>query len=67
MSLSGIDPLDPRLTVDQAIIIGALQAKYSRYVRQGRGREAHGVGSALLICWRLFLADCAPETVRGDL
>jgi hypothetical protein len=42
--LAGLAPRDAEL-------IRALIAKYRRYLDQGRGREAHGAASALLIVW----------------
>jgi hypothetical protein len=42
--LVGLAPRD-------AEMIRALIAKYRQYLGQGRGREAHGAASSLLIVW----------------
>ena len=49
--LSQINLLDKRLTELEAISLAKMLEKREQYVSQGRGREAHGAGSAIWIFW----------------
>jgi len=60
----GIDSGRAGIARRDAKLLQALVAKYRRYLSEGRGREAHGVGSALLIVWR---AVCAPAALLIDV
>lgn len=49
--LEKIDLQDPRITELEAVAIAKMLAKREQYVREGRGREAHGIGTAIMITW----------------
>lgn len=69
--VAGIDLLSPMLTVAHAELLQALSNKYETYLRQGRGREAHAMATAMLIVWRKLSApDIAlelPDTAHGEV
>jgi hypothetical protein len=61
----GINSRRPGIAPRDTEILRALIVKYQRYVSEGRGREAHGAASALLIVWQ---AVASPEpTVDVDI
>ena len=49
--LSQINLQDKRLTELEAVALAKMMAKREQYVHQGRGREAHGAGTAIWILW----------------
>ena len=49
--LAEIDLGDKRLTELEAISISKMLAKREQYVHEGRGREAHGLGTGIMILW----------------
>ena len=54
MSWAEIDPTDSDLTPREAIALQQMVANREQYVYQGRTREAHGMGTAILIFWRVI-------------
>ena len=69
--IAGIDMQNPLLTPQNVQLLKALSDKYEAYIRQGRGREAHAMATAMQIVWRKFcepdIALELPDTTPGDL
>ena len=69
--VAGIDLQSPLLTPPNVQLLQALSDKYEAYIRQGRGREAHAMATAMQIVWRRFsepdIALELPDTGPGDL
>lgn len=49
--LSQINLQDKRLTELEAVALAKMLSKREQYISQGRGREAHGCGTAIWIMW----------------
>ena len=49
--LADIDLKDKRLTELEAIAIAKMLEKREQYIMQGRAREAHGLGTGILLFW----------------
>jgi hypothetical protein len=49
--LHEVNPMDVRLTELEAIAMVKLLEKRESYVRQGRSREAHGLGTGIWLLW----------------
>jgi hypothetical protein len=58
---------DKRLTELEAIALSKMLAKREQYVAQGRGREAHGAGTAIWILWSTLTEGRQFLTGFGDL
>jgi hypothetical protein len=69
--VAGIDLHSPLLTARNVELLQALSERHQSYLRQGRGREAHAMASAMLIVWRKFtepdIAIELPATLHQDL
>jgi len=65
--LAEIDLQDPRLTELEAIAIARMLTKREMYIHQGRGREAHGLGTGIMLVWRTITDGRAFLTGWGDL
>lgn len=69
--VAGIDLQSVLLDPAHVELLKALADKYESYLRQGRGREAHAMATAMLIVWRkLSEPDIAlelPDTSHGGL
>ena len=50
--LDEVNLQDKRLTELEAIALSKMLQKREQYVHQGRGREAHGIGTGIVIFWR---------------
>lgn len=50
-----IDPNDVRLTPEESAALQRMIAKRENYVFRGLSREAHGMGTAILICWKCLV------------
>ena len=65
--LSQINLQDKRLTELEAIALSKILAKREQYIHQGRGREAHGAGTAAWIVWSTLTEGRQFITGWGDL
>jgi hypothetical protein len=69
--VAGIDLQSGLLTPANVELLQALSNKYEAYLRQGRGREAHAMATAMLIVWRKFsepdITLELPDTAYGGL
>ena len=65
--VTGIDLQSPRLSTVQVELLQALSDRHQDYIRQGRGREAHAMTSAMLIVWRTFCGLPAPQVRAAPL
>lgn len=65
--LSQINILDKRLTELEAIALSKMLQKREQYIREGRGREAHGAGSAIWILWATLTEGRQYMTGFGEL
>jgi hypothetical protein len=52
MSFLNVDLQSPLLSRRDVELLLALEERRQNYLRQGRGREAHGVASAITIVWQ---------------
>ena len=67
-TLNDVDPKSPHLTKLERETLTAMLAKREKYVFQGRAREAHGAGTAILIFWQHIVGDrSAIDTMGADL
>jgi len=64
--LSHINLQDKRLTELEAVALSKMLQKREQYVHQGRGREAHGSGSAIWILWETLTDGRKYLTGFGD-
>jgi len=65
--LSHINLQDRRLTELEAVALAKMLAKREQYVNQGRGREAHGAGTAIWIMWEILTDGRKYLTGFGEL
>jgi hypothetical protein len=69
--IADVDPASPVLSPRDSDLLRMLVRKHQQYIEQGRGREAHGMGTAILIVWhaatRLDNHDEMPDTDMGSL
>lgn len=65
--LSQINLQDKRLTELEAIALAKMLEKREDYVHQGRGREAHGAGTAIWILWTTLVEGRQYLTGFGEL
>ena len=69
--IAEVDPESPVLAERDRELLRMLVRKHQGYIEQGRGREAHGMGTAILLVWQVAtmpgkLAEM-PDTGLGDL
>ena len=69
--IADVDPESPVLAARDRDLLRMLVRKHQGYIEQGRGREAHGMGTAILLVWQVAtlpgkLAEF-PDTGLGDL
>ena len=69
--IADVDPENPVLAERDREMLKMLVRKHQVYIEQGRGREAHGMGTAILVVWQVAtmpgkLAE-VPDTGLGDL
>lgn len=50
--LDEVNLQDTRITELEAVALAKMLSKREQYVREGRGREAHGLGTGIVIMWR---------------
>ena len=69
--IAEVDPENPALTTRDRELLRNLVRKHQMYIEQGRGREAHGMGTAILAVWQAALRPEVraeiPDTDLGDL
>jgi hypothetical protein len=69
--IADVDPENPLLSPRDRDLIRLLVRKHQIYIEQGRGREAHGMGTAILIVWQVATMPGnpaqVPDTGLGDL
>ena len=65
--LEEVNLQDKRLTELEAIALSKMFAKREQYVYQGRGREAHGIGTGIVIFWRTITEGRDFITTWGQL
>ena len=70
-NIDKIDLANERLTPSDVRLLKALMHKRLVYISQGRGREAHGIGQALLIVWQALMSPeidiQLPDSLLADL
>jgi hypothetical protein len=69
--IAEVDPESPVLAARDRDLLRLLVRKHQVYIEQGRGREAHGMGTAILLVWQVAtmpgkVAE-VPDTGLGDL
>ena len=66
-SVQDIDPLAPGLTAtDRAMLMDLIKAREA-YCLQGRGREYHALGKALMVVWHYMQHNAGrPDLPRTD-
>ncbi|MDH5540413.1 MAG: hypothetical protein OEY03_13505 [Rhizobacter sp.] len=69
--IAEVDPENPLLSRRDRDLLRNLVRKHQMYIEQGRGREAHGMGTAILAVWQTVLRPEShaeiPDTNHGDL
>jgi hypothetical protein len=69
--IADVDPESPVLSARDRDLLRMLVRKHQVYIEQGRGREAHGMGTAILVVWQFAtrpeLGAELPDTGMGDL
>ena len=69
--IADVDPENPVLAERDREMLKMLVRKHQVYIEQGRGREAHGMGTAILVVWQVATMPGAvaevPDTGLGDL
>jgi hypothetical protein len=69
--IAEVDPENPVLAPRDREMLRMLVRKHQVYIEQGRGREAHGMGTAILVVWQFATRPDAqaemPDTGLGDL
>ena len=69
--IADVDPENPVLAPRDRELLRMLVRKHQVYIEQGRGREAHGMGTAILVVWQVATMPGQhaemPDTGLGDL
>jgi hypothetical protein len=69
--IAEVDPESPVLAERDRELLRILVRKHQVYIEQGRGREAHGMGTAILLVWQVSTMPDqpaeVPDTGLGDL
>ena len=69
--IAEVDPESPLLAAHDRDLLRTLLGKHQLYIEQGRGREAHGMGTAILLVWQVSMRPGKraelPDTGMGDL
>jgi len=69
--IADVDPENPALSARDRELLRILVRKHQIYIEQGRGREAHGMGTAILLVWHVATRPDVqaemPDTGLGDL
>jgi hypothetical protein len=65
--LDEVNPLDVRLSSEEALALYRMIQKREQYVGQGRSREAHGLGTGIHIMWRTLTGEVPKSTMLGDI
>ena len=65
--LEEIDLQDPRITELEAVALAKMLTKREVYVQQGRAREAHGLGTGIVLLWRTLTEGRQYITAWGEL
>lgn len=65
--LREVDIRDPRLTEMEALALAKMLKKREQYVRQGRAKEAHGLGTGIWILWKTLIQEPEGATGYGGL
>jgi hypothetical protein len=68
--IAEVDPDNPMLAERDREVLRLLVRKHQVYIEQGRGREAHGMGTAILVVWQVAMRPGngaeLPDTGLGD-
>ncbi len=66
-AVQDIDPLAPGLSASERAMLMELIKTRDAYCLQGRGREYHALGKALMVVWHYMTADGGrPDLPRTD-
>ena len=69
--IADVDPENPVLAARDRELLRLLVRNHQVYIEQGRGREAHGMGTAILVVWQVATRPAnlveMPDTGLGDL
>jgi hypothetical protein len=65
--LREVDIQDKRLTESESAALAKMLVKREQYVRQGRAKEAHGLGTGIWILWRTLIDEPEGATGYGGL
>lgn len=65
--LREVDIRDPRLTEAESLALAKMLQKRELYVRQGRAKEAHGLGTGIWILWKTLIDEPEGGTGYGGL
>ena len=69
--IAEVDPENPVVAARDRELLRLLVRKHQVYIEQGRGREAHGMGTAILVVWQVATMPGnhaeLPDTGLGDL
>jgi hypothetical protein len=69
--IAAVDPDSPAICDRDRDLLRNLVRKHQMYIEQGRGREAHGMGTAILAVWQVATGPDRPseipDTTLGDL
>ena len=65
--LREVDIRDPRLSEKDSLALVKMLQKREQYVRQGRAKEAHGLGTGIWILWRTLIDEPEGATGYGGL
>jgi hypothetical protein len=65
--LSEVDLNDKQLTELEALALQRMLEKRQKYVREGRARDAHGLGTGIWILWKTLTLEHPESTGYGGL
>lgn len=65
--LSEVNPNDKRLTELESVALLKMLDKRQKYVREGRARDAHGLGTGIWILWKTLTLEQPDTTGYGSL
>jgi hypothetical protein len=65
--LSEVNPNDERLTELESVALTKMLEKRKQYVREGRARDAHGLGTGIWILWKTLTLEQPDATGYGSL